>query len=51
MADHYAELDLEGGVGTWWFTDTECYRLDRKPADLYTPPYDAAEQTAVPFAF
>lgn len=32
VTDHYAQLDLEGSrVGTWEFTDTECYRLDSEP--------------------
>lgn len=48
MTDHYAQLDLEGSrVGTWEFTDTECYRLDSEPRRGGLHHYTAADQDAL----
>jgi len=32
MIEHYVQLDLDGSrIGTWEFTDVECFRIDSEP--------------------
>lgn len=48
MPDHYVQLDQDGSrVGTWEFTDTECYRLDSHPRQGGIYHYTAENQEAL----
>jgi hypothetical protein len=48
MTDHYVQLDLDGSrIGTWEFTDTECYRLDSDPRRGGIYHYEADSQDAL----
>ena len=48
MPEHYVQLDESGArIGTWEFTDTECYRLDSHPRQGGIYHYTAADQHAL----